>query len=238
MASIRVDDTVGAVVARHPGLSRVFETMGIDYCCGGKKTLDEACRIKELDPEALLLALDEVVSSEDAPVVDAAALSLTELVDHIEQTHHVYLRDESPRILELTDKVASVHGKKEPRLHEVRETSRALLEELSGHLMKEEQVLFPMVRQLDASSTTPVFHCGSLANPLGQMEREHDEAGAALARLSELTDGYAPPDWACNTFRAMLDALARLEGDLHQHIHKENNVLFPRALEMEARKRG
>ena len=236
MGSFQVDDTVGSVVARRPALSRVFERMGIDYCCGGKKTLEEASRKKGLEPETLLLALDESVSSEDAPVVDVAAMSLTDLIEHIEQTHHAYLRAEFPRLDGLTNKVASVHGKKDPRLRQVRETFMALQEELSGHLLKEEQVLFPMIRQLDASETAPVFHCGTLANPVGQMEQEHDQAGSALERLSELTDRHAPPDWACNTYRAMLDALSRLESDLHQHIHKENNVLFPRAIEMEARK--
>ena len=107
---------------------------------------------------------------------------------------------------------------------------------MRDHFAKEEQILFPMVQQLDASETAPAFHCGSLANPIGQMESEHTEAGSALEELRELTDGYAPLDWACNTYRAMLDALARLEQDLHLHIHKENNLLFPRALEMEREK--
>ena len=236
MSTFQVHDTVGDVVVRRPALARVFEQMGIDYCCGGKKTLDEVCRKKGLDTKTLLITLEESATSRDAPAVDAAAMPLTELADHIEQTHHAYLRSEFPRLNGMTDKVASVHGEKEPRLHQVRDTFLALHEELSGHMMKEEQMLFPMVRQLDATATVPDFHCGSIANPIRQMELEHDQAGSALERLRELTDGYTPPDWACNTYRAMLDALTHLEGDLHQHIHKENNVLFPRALEMEALK--
>ncbi|HUG44578.1 MAG TPA: hemerythrin domain-containing protein, partial [Acidobacteriota bacterium] len=107
-----------------------------------------------------------------------------------------------------------------------------------SHMLKEERILFPMVRELEASAEAPQFHCGSLAHPIRQMEDEHDAAGAGLEKLRELSDGYSPPEWACNTYRAMLDALANLESDMHLHVHKENNILFPRALQMEAEKRG
>ena len=237
MTTSQVSDTVGDVVARRPALSRVFEEAGIDYCCKGKQTVDQACREKGLDSHAFLASLEESArASAGEPFVDAAAMSLTDLADHIEQTHHTYLRSELPRLDALTDKVASVHGDRDARLYQIRETYRALASELSSHMMKEEQILFPMVRQLDASDTIPAFHCGTLANPIRQMESEHTQAGSALERLRELTAGYRPPDWACNTYRAMLDALAGLERDLHQHIHKENNVLFPRALEVESDK--
>lgn len=233
MSSFKIHDTIGDVVARRPELSRVFEAMEIDYCCGGKKTLGEACQAKGLDPQILINKLTEATSSVDASIVDAATMSLTDLADHIEQTHHAFLYTEFPRLDELTNKVILAHGEKEPRLHQLKKELLALSEELFSHMKKEEQILFPMVRQLDASATAPAFHCGSLANPLRQMESEHDEAGAALETLRKLTDGFTPPDWACNSYRALLDALVHLEYDLHQHIHKENNVLFPRALEME-----
>ena len=171
-------------------------------------------------------------------MIDATAISLGELTDHIEQTHHVYLRSELSRLDEITEKVASIHGEKDPRLHQVRDTFLALAAEISSHMMKEELILFPMVRQLEASDEAPMFHCGTLANPIRQMEVEHDQVGSALERLRELTDGFTAPEWASNTYRALLDALANLERDLHQHIHKENDVLFPRALEMEQRKRA
>lgn len=236
MTTLQVHDTVGEIVTRQPALARVFEAAGIDYCCGGKKTLAEACRTKGVDPQAFLAALAQSASAGEAPVVEAAAMSLTALADHIEQTHHAYLRAELPRLDAITQKVASVHGAHEPRLWQVREAFVALFEELSSHMMKEEMMLFPMVREIEASTTAPLFHCGSLANPIRQMEAEHDQAGAALERMRELTDGYTPPDWACNTYRAMLDALAYLERDMHQHVHKENNVLFPRALVLEREK--
>ena len=232
----QLDSTVGDIVAGCPALASVFENIGIDYCCGGKKTLGDACRDKGLEPQSVLATLAQPPQTE--PVADTAVMALTELADHIEQTHHAYLRSEFSRLNELTSKVASVHGDQNPRLHQVSETCRALIAELSDHMMKEEQILFPLVRQLDASDTAPTFHCGSLANPVHQMESEHNQAGAALERLRELTDGFTPPDGACNSYRAMLNAIAHLERDLHLHIHKENNVLFPRALEMEQNKRA
>ena len=235
MSMLTFKDTVGDIVVRRPALSRVFEQVGIDFCCGGKKTLEQACQEKDLDPEGLIARLEDEIqpNRDESVIVDAAAMSLTELVDHIEQTHHTYLRAELPRLDMMSEKVASVHGDKDQRLVQIHQTLLVLADELSNHMMKEEQILFPMVRQLEASKTVPAFHCGSLANPIGQMEAEHEQAGSALERLRELTDGYRPPDWACNTYRAMLDALAHLERDLHLHIHKENNVLFPRAIEME-----
>jgi len=163
-------------------------------------------------------------------------MSLTKLADHIERTHHVYLQSELPRLNDITENVAALHGGKDPRLHHVRQTFLALAAELSSHMMKEEHILFPMVRQLEESDEAPIFHCGTLANPIRQMQMEHDQADSALGRLRELTDGFATPEWACNTYRSLLDALAHLERDLHQHIHEENEVLFPRALEMEQRK--
>lgn len=170
-------------------------------------------------------------------LVDAASMSLTELADHIERTHHVHLDAEFVRLDDLTAHVASAHGDKDARLREVRSTFLTLAAELSEHMTKEERVLFPMVRQLEANETAPRFHCGSLANPVRQMEREHVDAGSALARLRTLTDAFVPPEWACEAHRALLASLSAFERDMHQHIHKETDVLFPRALEMERQKR-
>jgi len=231
----KATDTVGAIVAKRPALSRVFEQAGIDYCCGGKIPLDQACQKKGIDPQTFLVTMEEaVVAAGTEPLVDAAAMTLTALADHIEGTHHAYLKMELPRLGAMTTKVAAVHGEHDARLAQVRDTFAGLAAEMASHMMKEERILFPMIRQLDASKSAPAFHCGSVANPIRQMELEHDQAGGALAKMRELTDGFTPPDWACNTYRAMLDALAQLEHDLHQHVHKENNVLFPRAIALEA----
>ena len=235
MSAISVHDTIGELVARRPALSHAFEAAGIDYCCGGKRSLAEACREKGVDPIAFAARLEQgALVNAGEPVVDAAAMSLTELADHIEQTHHAYLRDALPRLDMLTERVASVHGSDDARLLDVRKTLLAFAAELTSHMMKEEQVLFPMIRRLEASDTPPVLHCGSIANPIRQMELEHHDAGAALERMRTLTDEYTAPTWACNTYRAMLDALGHLERDMHQHVHKEGNVLFPRAARLES----
>ena len=237
MTSIQATDTVAEIVTRCPALSRLFEQEKIDYCCGGKKPLEDACEKKGLDPTLFIAKLEGFLQTDaEQDIVNISTMSLTELADHIEQTHHAYLREEFPRLDRMTKRVASVHGDREPRLLEIREVYVALSEELLSHLGKEEQVLFPMVRQIDACKTTPQFYCGSLANPIQQMELEHTQAGSALEKLRELTDNYRPPGWSCNTYRAMFDALHELEQDLHQHIHKENNVLFPNAIKMEREK--
>jgi regulator of cell morphogenesis and NO signaling len=212
--------------------------MGIDYCCGGKRDLEEACREKGLDSQTLLLALEEEEAAGGDPSrLDTRGMSLSQLADHIEQTHHVYLRSELPRLYKAVEKVSSLHGGRDPRLLDLRGIFLELAEELSGHMMKEEYMLFPMIRKLEGGCELPETPCGTLAHPIGQMELEHDQVGAALKGMHALTDGFTPPDWACLSYREMLQALVRLQDDLHQHIHKENNVLFPRALDLEERKR-
>lgn len=234
MTTLNAQTTVGELVKERPARSRILDQIKIDYCCGGKIPLAEACAKKGLDPDEVLSQIRKAdIEADDASLVDAGAMGLAELVDHIEQTHHAYLREELPRLEFMTSKVASVHGKAEPRLRDLRKTFLAFREELDNHMIKEEQVLFPMIRQIEKADGPLQFHCGSLANPIRMMEHEHDNAGSALARFRELTDDYTPPDWACNTFRAMYDALAALEPNMHQHVHKENNVLFPKALARE-----
>lgn len=198
-----------------------------------KKTLAEACRQRGIDPQVFLAQLEDDAAVATPAEVNVAALSLTELTEHIERIHHAYLHTELPRLEKLVTKVATVHGDKEPRLVQTKDIFLPLSAELATHLIKEEQILFPMIRQLEASPTLPTFHCGTVANPVHRMEFEHEEAGVALAQLRQLTDDYTPPEWACNTYRAMLDALHTFEQDMHQHVHKENNVLFPRAIALE-----
>ncbi len=236
MITFQLDHTVGSIVRDHPALSRLFEQAKVDYCCGGQKTLDEACRQRGIDPQRFLAQLEDYAASETASEINIAELSLTELADHIERIHHAYLHEELPRLEKMVTKVAAVHGEKEPRLTQIRDVFLALSTELTIHLMKEEQVLFPIIRQLEANDTLPSFHCGTVANPISRMEFEHDEAGAALAQLRQLTDDFTPPEWACNTYRALFDALLTFEQDMHQHIHKENNVLFPQAILLDQQK--
>jgi len=234
MPTPKLTQTVGELVRENPARSRVFEQFSIDYCCGGKVPLQEACRDRGLDPERVAAELAVVDAEPAAQTDDPATMGLADLADHIEATHHAYLREELPRLDFLTEKVAQVHGDAEPRLREIRQVFVSCRQELEDHMLKEERVLFPMIRELEQVEGPVNFHCGPLANPIRMMEREHDQAGDAMSRFKELTDGYLPPDWACNTYRAMVDGLAAFERDMHQHVHKENNVLFPRALELEA----
>lgn len=226
------ESTIGQIVAAHPSLTRFFENLGIDYCCGGKQPLADACAQRNLDLTTTLALLKSAASTLDAmpTEVDAAAMSLTQLADHIEQTHHVYTRTELARIVEMAAKVSTKHGWRDSRLIEMGTVVNYLANEMIDHMEKEESVLFPLVRRLEAG-TAHEADLGMLSGPIQQMEAEHQNAGEALARLRELTDGFTPSEESCNTHRALLSGLAEFEADLHRHVHKENNILFPRALE-------
>lgn len=236
MTTFHVNDTVGNIVRDYPALARLFEAAQVDYCCGGQRTLAEACAQRGIDVQAFLAQIEAETTTESTPELDLNALSLGELADHIERIHHAYLHNELPRLEQLVTKVAKVHCDKEPRLAEIKDLILAMAAHLTTHMGKEEQVLFPLIRRLESSATLPMSHCGSVANPIQQMELEHDEAGEVLAQLRQLTDDYTPPDWACNTYRALFEALHAFEQDMHQHVHKENNVLFPSAIALEQAK--
>jgi len=230
MNPITPDTTVGDIVRARPARSRVFENLGLDYCCGGKKPLAEACRAKGLDPATVVALLTALDAAPDPATSTPDTLSLSELCDHIEQVHHGYLTDELPRLDFMTRKVAAVHGDHEPRLLDVRRVFESFQAEMLAHTREEEEVVFPAIRQLDTANGDAAAIAAKLEASVAKLESEHARAGAALARFQELTDDFTPPAWACNTFRALYDGLARLEKDTHQHVHKENNVLLPRAL--------
>ena len=237
--SVTTEKTVGELALENPAATRVFEKLGIDYCCGGARTLEEACR-------AAHLSIDEVAGSLVAAAQAASATApernwqvepLAELIAHIERTHHVYTCQEIARLGPLFEKVCSVHGKNHPELFRLRGIFDALAGELTTHLMKEERVLFPYIVRMEESVVAgepvlpPPF--GSVRNPVAMMMNEHDGAGSALRDMRQLSGGYAPPSDACISYQTLYQALAGLEADLHRHIHLENNILFPRAIEME-----
>jgi regulator of cell morphogenesis and NO signaling len=234
MTVLDIHTTVGQLVADRPARSRIFEQLGIDYCCGGKQPLATACSARNLDAATVLAMLQALEQqADDAQAVDAAAMPLADLCDHIEATHHAYLRQELPRLGAMIEKVATVHGQNHQWMLRLREVFNAFCQEIASHMAKEEQILFPMIRSIDAGHSRVAQHCGGLANPIRVMEHEHDSAGDGLAQMRSLTSDFTPPQDACGTFRAMIDGLRQLEADMHQHVHKENNVLFPRALQAE-----
>lgn len=241
MSQLDVNSSVADWVLERPDRTRLFGRLGIDYCCGGQRSLAEACAQKGLDAQSVvqtLKAMEAMAGAEPSAARDWSQASLTELADHIQETHHRYVREEMPRVLALLEKVASVHGGNHPELHQVKQHFTALGNELLSHLHKEEAILFPVIRQLEAGQITPAhLPFGTVANPIRVMVAEHDSAGENMGAIRRLTQDYRPPADACGSYRALLDALQRWEEDLHQHIHKENNILFPRAVALEESRR-
>ena len=229
---IDVTMTLAEVVDAFPQTARELERRGLDYCCGGQRTFDDACAELGLDPTTTAAELSLLAE----PAAPAAWTTMTavDLVDHLESTHHRYLWDELPRVTALVETIVSVHGDRHPELSEVAACFARVRADLEPHLTKEERVLFPLILELAAATEAPTFHCGSLRNPISVMLGEHDTVGGLLARLRRLTDGYTPPADGCATYAACFAAMAEIEADTHLHIHKENNVLFPLVVRMEA----
>jgi regulator of cell morphogenesis and NO signaling len=222
--------TLAAIVDANPASARVLERHQLDYCCGGRRTLEQACAERDLDPAAVLAELGAL---QPAPAAEWTTMGVAELVDHIEATHHRYLHQELPRLAALTDKVVGVHGTRHPELHSAKVTFTALRDDLEPHLMKEERVLFPMIRELTDAATASTSLCGIVANPIRTMLLEHDRAGELLAELRDITDEFQSPADACASYQALYRCLNELEADTHLHVHKENNVLFPAVLALE-----
>jgi regulator of cell morphogenesis and NO signaling len=238
--SMITERTVREVAVEVPNATKVFERFGIDYCCGGGHTLSYACAEKGLVVGDVLNAISAEATAEARRLSNKQnwnRSTLSDLIDHITGTHHAYVRQESTRIQKLLAKVSAKHGERHPEVITVQRVFTALATELSSHLMKEETILFPYIIELEQASLSglrkprPMF--GSVKNPIRMMEIEHDSAGEALPRLRELSDNFTPPEDGCATFKATYSALQEFEADLHQHIHLENNILFPRAIALE-----
>jgi regulator of cell morphogenesis and NO signaling len=229
--------TVREIALEQPSSIRVFEHYGIDYCCGGRKPLGEACTAGKLEVNTVIATL-EAAAKIPAPISrDWSQTSLESLSGHIVATHHAYVKRELPRLAELALKVVARHGATRAELRIIQATLVRLDEELSQHLAKEEAILFPYVVSLERAaadgSTKPQGCFGTVANPIAMMAREHDAAGALIAEIRRLSHNFVAPADACPTYHAFYDGLKDFEQDLHQHIHLENNILFPRAIDME-----
>jgi len=237
--AVTAEKTVRELALENAAATRVFEKLGIDYCCGGNQSLVDACRAQNL-------SVDQVIDSLEMAEEGAHAAQknrnwqmepLADLIAHIKNTHHKFTREEMARLVPLMDKVCSVHGKNHPELEQVRASFQVLMQELTTHMMKEERVLFPYIVRMEEAviQKEPVLPSpfGSVQNPVSMMVHEHDSAGNALHAMREASCGYTAPGDACISYQTLYQALADFESDLHQHIHLENNILFPRAIEME-----
>jgi len=219
---------VGQLVANDFRYAHVFSKFGIDFCCGGGRTLAAAC-----DKAGIVLAEVETalskVNSEGQKDDALNQLPLGKLIDYIEANHHAYVREKAPLLLEYSQKMVRAHGERHAEIKPFAGWVRALVDDLTPHLMKEERILFPAIRAMAAGET--VEGCfGHIGNPINAMQHEHDDAGHMLEKLHELTNHFQPPEHACTTWRVCYATLAEFEADLMQHIHLENNILFPKAL--------
>jgi len=229
--------TVREIALEQPSSIRVFEQFGIDYCCGGRKALAEACAARNLEVDAVLAALEAAATRPQLDVEDWADKSLDSLCAYIVSTHHAYVKRELPRLAVLAQKVVNRHGSTKVELPVIAATLAQLDDELSQHLQKEEVVLFPYVtsleRTLSGGGEKPQSCFGTVANPIAMMTQEHDAAGSLIAEIRRLSGNFTTPPDACPTFHAFFDGLRDFEQDLHHHIHLENNILFPRAITLE-----
>lgn len=233
-----LNKTVGEIVSQNIEFAKVFQGLGIDFCCGGDIILAEAVKKSGVELDQLLKDLES--GSKDYSLSQALNFdqwSIDLLIDYVVKFHHYYIRTQGTEIYSLLEKVVNAHRETDPHLYEVVSLFRASLVDLHNHLEKEENILFPLVRELllvkEEGGRLPQSHCGSVNNPIRVMMQEHDDEGARFRKISELTEGYHAPVYACNSYRLVLEELKQFEENLHIHIHVENNILFPKSIKLE-----
>ena len=230
---LSLDQTVGETVAQDYRAASVFRTNGIDFCCKGGRSIRQACAEKGIAPETLLAQLQTALTAAPSAEPDYRAWPLDLLADYVVKKHHRYVQEKLPELLQYLDKLCKAHGERHPELFEIREEFGHVADELAAHMQKEEHVLFPYVSRLATERQPPRPPFGTVENPIRMMMHEHPVEGDRFARIAKLTDEYTPPADACATYRVAFALLREFEEDLHQHIHLENNIMFPRAIESE-----
>lgn len=227
--------TIGEIVAEDFKAAAVFKKYGIDFCCKGNRTIGEACERKHINAQDVYNDLQSLQKTSGE--IDFNSFPLDLLVDYVEKTHHRYVDEKTPILLQFLNKLCHVHGGRHPELFEINELFMQSAEDLGVHLRKEEQILFPFIRKMVDAKLKGVAlenpHFGTVENPVNMMIHEHSVEGERFAKISEITNGYTAPEDACSTYRVTFQMLEDFENDLHKHIHIENNILFPKAIELE-----
>jgi regulator of cell morphogenesis and NO signaling len=229
--------SLAQIVNNNHKAAAVFEKYHLDFCCKGKRSLAQACGEQELPVSEVTQDLENIFSNEsNNTALDFEKMNLTQLCDYIVQTHHAYVKSEMPQIYAYLQKVSSKHGDRHPELYKIFQTFSAVKEEMEGHMKKEELILFPRIKELqklaDNENAQLQLNIGYLQSPITVMEQEHDHAGGLLNDIRIFSNNYTPPQDACTTYRLCFAALKAFELDLHQHVHLENNVLFPKSIEI------
>lgn len=229
-------DFIGEIVAEDFRTAAIFKKHGLDFCCKGDRTIENACETKKLDAQNIYKEIENLPQNA-ASSIDFKSWPLDLLADYIEKTHHRYVAEKTPVLLQFLDKLCKVHGERHPELFRIRELFYASAQDLGAHMKKEELMLFPFIKnmvkaKIDGSAIQQP-HFGTVKNPVNMMKHEHTAEGERLSEIAELTDNYTPPADACNTYIVAFAMLQDFENDLHRHIHLENNILFPKAIELE-----
>lgn len=229
--------TVGSFVADDYRTAGVFQKYGIDFCCRGGRTINEVCNSKDINPNKLIAELQEASANEGDAGEDFDSWEPVKLADHIVEKHHAYVAKSIPPLTQFLDKLCKVHGSNHPELFEIRDEFYACADNLTSHMQKEELVLFPYIKKLSQQSgqaSNENSYCGNVAGPVRMMMMEHEIEGDRFARIEKLTNNFRHPDDGCTTYRVAFAMLEEFRNDLHLHIHLENNILFPKALKLEA----
>ncbi|MBW2938032.1 iron-sulfur cluster repair di-iron protein [Aureisphaera sp. CAU 1614] len=228
---------IGELVAQDYRTASIFKKYGIDFCCQGNRTINEACKKKKIDSQKVLEEIDMLTQTSTESSIDYLSWPLDLITDYIEKKHHRYVAEKTNEIIPFLDKVCKVHGAHNPELFEISQHFKSSAQELAKHMKKEELLLFPFIRKMEKATQennsleSPLF--GTVLNPINKMMLEHSSEGERFLKIQELTNNYTPPPHACNTYKVTFALLKEFEEDLHLHIHLENNILFPRAIKLE-----
>jgi len=234
------DTTIREIVATDFRTAAIFQRFGLDFCCQGGRTIAQGCRDAGVNEEPLLREIEAVMTSSAGSAPRFASWTPHTLISYIVENHHAYVREALPVLLRHTRKIADVHGERHPELIHIARLIERVAAEMAEHMVKEEQILFPFIAKLSEAAGSgeplPQPSFGSVENPIRMMEHEHRFVGDAMAEIRSLTDGYTQPDNACSTYRVCFQELEAFEGDLHAHVHLENNILFPKAVQLESQR--